>query len=154
MRFTLSIILLCLGLALPLRGQAPPLAWQMLPEALAEAATSNRPALVYVRAAWCSPCHRLERETFADSLVVRRLGRFARAKLTFDDADRTHRLGGYRRSEAEWSAHLGATSTPTLILLAPDGALLARHPGFLPPEGLLTLLDAALQAHTNTHLPR
>ena len=144
-----------LGSALPALGQAPPVPeWQSLPEALAEAAASKRPALVYVRAAWCAPCRQLERETFADPAVAARLSRFARAKLVFDDYDRTHRLGDYRLSEAAWAAHLGAEATPALILLAPDGSILARQTGFLPPTGLLKILDAALTTTTDATASR
>jgi thioredoxin-related protein len=64
--------------------------------------------------------------------------------LTIDDHDRTHRVGPYRLSEADWSTRLGAEATPTLILLAPDGGVLARYTGFLPADGLLPILDAAL----------
>ena len=125
-----------------------------MPEALADASASKRPALVYVHAAWCAPCRRLERETFADPAVAARLGRFARTKLTFDDYDRTHRLGAYRLSEAAWAAHLGAETTPALIVLAPDGSILARQTGFLPPAGLLPILDAALTTTTDATIPR
>ena len=140
---------------LPALGQVPPASeWEPLPEALADAAVSKRPALVYVHAAWCAPCRRLERETFADPAVAAHLRRFARAKLVFDDYDRTHRLGEYRLSEAAWAAHLGAEATPALILLAPDGAILARRTGFLPPDGLLPILDAALRTTTDTNTLR
>ena len=150
-KLNLNIAILLLGCALPALGQAPPvLEWGSLPEALADAATTKRPTLVYVHAAWCAPCRRLERETFADPAVAARLGRFARAKLTFDDYDRTHRLGDYRLSEAAWAARLGAETTPALIVLAPDGSFLTRQIGFLPPAGLLAILDAALTTTTTT----
>lgn len=120
--------------------------WEPLPDALAQAQRAGQPILVYVRAAWCAPCYRLERETFADPRVAQRLGHFARARLTLDDHDRHHRVGPYRLSEAEWSARFGAESTPTLVLLAPDGSVLARRVGFLEPAHLLPILDAALAA--------
>lgn len=129
--------------AQPEQQPTPPV-WGTLPEALAEAAASGGPVLVYVRADWCGPCRRLERETYVDPAVARRLSRFALARLTFDDHERHQRLGPYRLSEAAWAARLGADATPTLVFLAPDGAVLGRHTGFLPPAGLLPLLDAAL----------
>ena len=115
-----------------------------LPEALRAARQARTPVRVYVHAAGCGPCRRLERETFADPAVRARLGRFACAQLAFDDRDRQHRVGAYKLSEAEWSARLGAEATPTLVLLDPDGAVLGRSVGFLPPDGLLPILDAAL----------
>lgn len=121
----------------PLWAQAP--AWEPLAVALA----AGRPTLVYVQAPWCGPCRRLERETFADAAVDARLDRFALARLTIDDHDRTHRVGPYRLTEAAWAARLGAAATPTLVLLGPDGAVLGRVAGFVPPDVLLSILDAA-----------
>lgn len=136
------LAVVALALAVPTAAQG----WRPLPEALVVAEASHVPAVVYVQAPWCGPCRRLERETFADPAVARRLAQMALARLTIDDRDATHRVGPYRRSEAAWAARLGAEATPTLVLLAPDGAVLARHTGFLPPDGLLSILDAALAA--------
>lgn len=129
------------------------LEWRPLPEALAVARASGVPALVYVEAPWCGPCRALERETLADPSVEARLAQFALARLTIDDRDRTHRVGPYRLSEAAWAERLGAASTPTLVLLGPDGAVLGRHAGTLPPSGLLPLLGAALADAARTDLP-
>lgn len=147
----ITSLLLVLLASVP--GAAQPRPWDTLPDAFAQAAAEGRPVLVYVQAAWCAPCRRLERETFTDDAVGARLDRFARARLAFDDRDRMQRLGPYRLSEADWAARLGAEATPTLVLLAPDGAVLGRHTGFLPPAGLLPLLDAALADGDASLLP-
>lgn len=139
-RCSIFFVLVLVGAA----AAQPAQAWRTLPEALALAQADARPALVYVQAAWCGPCRRLERETFTDPTVSAALNRFALARLTVDDRDRVQVVGPYRLSEAEWAARLGADATPTLVLLAPDGAVLGRHTGFLPPSGLLPLLAAAL----------
>ncbi len=118
--------------------------WQTWTDAWSDATASSLPKLVYVRAAWCAPCRKLERETFSDPVVAERLRRFAQARITIDDFDSVQRLGGYRLSEAAWAARLGAETTPELILLAPDGAILARRSGFVPAAGLVSILDAAL----------
>lgn len=131
------------AVTLPTSAQ-PAAGWQSWSEAWSEAAASNRPTLVYVRAAWCAPCHRLERETFKDPAVIMRLHRFAQARLTIDDFDNVQRIGRYRLSEAAWAARIGADTTPALIVLAPGGAILARHKGYVPARGLVTILDAAL----------
>lgn len=127
--------------------------WGTLPEALAEAGGMRRPVVVYVRAAWCGPCRRLERETFTDPAVAARLAQFARARLSFDDGDHVQRVGPYRLTEAAWAARLGAEATPTLVFLAPDGAVLGRHTGFLPPSGLLPVLEAALSGIPTSNSP-
>ncbi|MEM6645335.1 MAG: thioredoxin fold domain-containing protein [Bacteroidota bacterium] len=141
----MALFVLFLSLLPTLQG-GPDVEWATLPEALSEAQTTQQPTLVYVQAAWCGPCRQLERETFSDARVQERLAQFSAAKLTFDDRDTKHRIGPYRLSEAEWSKRLGAASTPTLVVLSPDGGVLGSHTGFLPPDGLLPILDAALAA--------
>lgn len=142
-----------LALFLPLAAAAQPGVWRPLPEAIALSAAEDAPTLVYVQASWCAPCRRLERETFADPSVARRLARFVRARLTIDEHERTLRVAGYRLSEAEWAERLGAQATPSIVLLGPDGRLLGRHTGFLPPAGLLPILDAALRASAKSTTP-
>ncbi len=101
-----------------------------------------QPVLVYIQASWCGACRRLERETFADAQVRNQLRRWTLSALTIDDFDRLHRVGPYQLSEAAWATRLGIDTTPSFVLLRPDGSILARHTGFLPPDGLLTLLAA------------
>lgn len=137
------ILTILAGIVLPASAQTTA-KWQSWTDAWSEAAASDLPALVYVRAAWCSPCRKLERETFSDPAVELRLRRFAQARLTIDDFDSVQRLGAYRLSEAAWAARIGAESTPALIVLAPGGAILARHSGYVPARGLVSILDAAL----------
>lgn len=118
--------------------------WLRLDAAFVRSAEKGIPTLVYVQAAWCGPCRRMERTTFADPAIAARLNGFALARLSLDAYDDFVAVGDYRLSEAGWAARLGADATPTLILLSPDGAILGRQTGFLPADGLAPILDAAL----------
>lgn len=140
-RITHTLLLLALT---PLAAAQSVLPWTTFPGALTDADASNRPVLVYAHADWCAPCHRLQHETFADAAVRERLARFALARLDLDDRDSEQQVGPYRLSPAEWAERLGVEAPPTLVLLAPDGAVLGRVTGFLEPEPLLSILDAAL----------
>lgn len=139
MPFRLAIFLTLCIVGAP-RADAQALHWRSLSQAFA----AEQPVVVFVRAPWCGPCRQLERETFTDPAIAERLARFSLTRLTIDDHDRMHRVGPYRLSEADWAARLGAERTPTLILLSPDGAILGRQTGWLPPSLLAPILDAAL----------
>ena len=134
-----KILLLFLIGAGPCYAQA---ALDWLPFAEAMQTSHQQPTMVYVQAPWCGPCRQLERSTFSDAMVQEALGGWALAKLTIDDHDRTHRVGPYVKSEADWADKLGATTTPTLIFLRSDGGILARRTGVLPPEALIDMLAA------------
>ncbi len=136
------LLLLSFSLAGTAFAQPSDAEWLRLDAAFAQSALSGTPTLVYVQAAWCGPCRQMEQETFADPNIAARLNGFALARLTLDAYDDYVTVGGYRLSEADWAARLGADATPTLILLAPDGSILGRHTGFLPPDGLAPILDA------------
>ncbi|MEM1128606.1 MAG: thioredoxin fold domain-containing protein [Bacteroidota bacterium] len=117
---------------------AAPTTWVTLPVALQAAAVEERPVLLYVRAPWCGPCALLERDVFP--AVEPLLNQVERARLTFDDHDTLHRVGDVTQSEAAWAAHYGATATPTLVLLQPDGQVITRLTGTPDAEGLGLLL--------------
>ena len=73
-------------------------------------------------------------------------------KLTFDDFDREHRIGNECLSEAAWAARLGADDTPALVLFRPDGSIMARNTGFVPPAGLIEILSVASFSLSNNAL--
>lgn len=138
MRITTLIIFLILT------GNRVSPEWSSFPEALRLAQEEEKPVIVYVHAPWCGPCLRLERETFADQDVQQRLHRMARANLRIDAHDRIQRYAGYRLSEAEWAMRLGVETTPALVFLTSDGAVLGVHAGFIAPEELIAVLDEVL----------
>ena len=120
------------------------LPWMPFGKAAELAASEDRPAIVYVYALWCGPCRRFQGETLRDAEVRDRLTRFVPSRLNIQDQDQTHRVAGRRMTESQWAAHLGVASTPAVVALAPDGSVLFRYAGFLPPAEFLLLLDAVL----------
>lgn len=123
--------------------------WLQFQEGVARAQKADKPIFLMVGAPWCGPCARLKSETYPDPLVARAMRAFVPVELTIDDWDRKQRIGPYRLTEAAWSERLGAAETPTLLVLTSDLQVLGRHTGFLPPEGLLPILNAAARAASN-----
>ncbi|MEM1043282.1 MAG: thioredoxin family protein [Bacteroidota bacterium] len=142
-RRTLILLLLAVAASAQPEPQAD-LPWTTLPGAFADAAATDRPIVVYAHADWCAPCHRIEQTTFAAAAVRARFERFVLARLDLDDRDSKQQVGPYRLSPAAWAGRLGVEAPPSLVLLAPDGAVLGRVTGFLEPDALLPILDAAL----------
>ncbi len=112
--------------------------WNSLPEALSTTEAEARPILIYVHAAWCGPCLRMERDVFPS--VQPLLDRFARAELDFDDHETALTVGDVTRSPFAWAQHFGAEAPPALILLDTDGNRLTQVTGFVDTDGLAVLL--------------
>ncbi|MEZ4700934.1 MAG: thioredoxin fold domain-containing protein [Rhodothermales bacterium] len=112
--------------------------WRSLGAAFEESAQTNKPILVYIRAPWCGPCARMERDVFP--AVSPALALFTPAALRIDDGAARHRIGGELLSEQAWANRLGAEATPTLVFLAPDGAVITRTSGFVDADSLGLLL--------------
>lgn len=125
------------------------LAWQTLPQALENMATTRRPVLIYVQAPWCGPCRRMERDVFPPLTPL--LARFILARLDFDEHDAQFELNGVTQSAAAWARHLGADTTPCFIFLDRNGSVITRTTGFIEPQGfglLLAYVATGAQRHT------
>ncbi len=90
-----------------------------------EASTSGSPIVLDLFTVWCKPCAALEKEVFANPSVVAALAKH-KAKLIRYDAERGE---GLPVAEA-YNVH----EYPTVLVLAPDGTLLARVTGQSPDE--------------------
>jgi hypothetical protein len=121
--------------------------WQRdLQAAQAEARRQGRPLFLYFDAAWCSWCHRYERDTLRDPAVRRALRRrTVPVRIDWDARpDLVHRFGG--------------RGLPFNVLLAPDGQVLRTFTGILAPADLIALLrqptaDQSGQASGRGHRP-
>ena len=103
--------------------------------ALAAAATSKKPVLVYVYAAWCPWCRRLDREVYPTGGVSGAVAQyFEPVRVDGEDTTRNLRFGGLTLSNAQFAAALGAQGYPFTAFLTPDGALLTKLPGFSPAD--------------------
>lgn len=110
------------------------------PATFERARRERRILVVKVSAAWCHWCHVMERETFADPRVARRIeARFLAVKV---DADARPDLAE-RYAEYRW---------PATIFLTPEARTITALRGYRGPDDFLAVLDeveaAAAQGRT------
>jgi thiol-disulfide isomerase/thioredoxin len=102
-------------------------------EALAKARASGRPIMVDFWADWCGWCHRLDRTTYVDPVVVRKSQDFVPVKVDTEGS----------RREVAISEKYDVATLPTIAFLSPSGRLILRVTGFQGPGQLPSAMDDA-----------
>jgi thiol:disulfide interchange protein DsbD len=102
------------------------------PQALAQARSEGRPAVVDFRADWCLPCLEMEKTTFVSPAVAARAGAFTMLRADVTDAS--------KETDALLSSY-GVLGVPTTLFFSPDGTEQHRMVGYVSPEEFARMLD-------------
>jgi thioredoxin-like negative regulator of GroEL len=127
-----------LAMTLLLTGPAPSagIKWERsFEEALKKAKASRKPILVDFWADWCGWCHRLDKTTYVDPVVVRKAEEFVAVKVNTEG----------NRKESEVAIRYDVQSLPTILFLSPEGRQVHRLNGFQGPGQFPRTLDQALE---------
>lgn len=117
---------------------APPVAiqWERnFEQAAKKARKAGKPIIVDFWADWCGWCHRLDKTTYADPWVARKVQDFVAAKVDTEGS----------RKERDVAVKYQVTSLPTIVFLSPMGRQLGRVNGFQGPGQFPRTLEAAMQ---------
>jgi protein disulfide-isomerase len=98
--------------------------------ALAQARKTGKPILIDVNATWCGPCKMMKREVFDKPSFAQEANRWVLWNM---DGDRHATLANF----------YGANGFPTLIVLKPNGKLVARELGYNGPSATLSFIRRA-----------
>jgi thioredoxin-like negative regulator of GroEL len=136
MTSALALSLLLAGGASEVPLPPPPtIKWEKsFEEALKKARKAGKPVIVDFWADWCDWCHRLDRSTYVDPWVVRKVQDFVAVKVNTEGS----------RKELEVARRYHVSSLPTILFLSPEGRQLLRVP-FQGPGQFPRTLEIALQ---------
>ncbi|MGD9881417.1 MAG: DUF255 domain-containing protein [Reyranella sp.] len=125
---------LMLILAAGARAETPSLDWQKWDNALFDrAAREDRYILLHMAAVWCHWCHVMERTTYRDPAIQKRIAEKFIPVRVDQDADPAL---SYRYESWGW---------PATIMLDKDGNEIFKRRGYLPPELFGKLLTAVIE---------
>lgn len=111
----------------------PTPAWQTWSAGLfARAQTENRFVLLDLEAVWCHWCHVMEETTYRDPKVTELLAKKYIPVRVDQDAN------------PDLAARYGDWGWPATIVFAPDGSEIVKRRGYIPPEGMASLLQAII----------
>ena len=106
--------------------------------AMQAALAAGRPVMLEFSAAWCVPCHELDRSTFTDRRVIERSRDFTVFKVDLTRYDSP--------GSKELKARFGVTGVPEIVFFRPGGGEVheARVIGFIPPGPFVERMEAVL----------
>ena len=112
--------------------------WTGIEQAKAVAMRSHRPILYEFSAAWCGPCHALEREVFMDPELAAKINsRFVAVKVI----DRQREDGRNSSIVQQLMDLYRVNGFPTVVIAAADGIARDRSVGFPGRDGFAEFID-------------
>lgn len=133
----LSIISQTTFLPLQASETKSPIVWQDWTDDLFQKAqTENKFVILDLEAVWCHWCHVMEETTYVDPKVVELLqAKYIPVRVDQD----AHPDLSLRYENWGW---------PATIIFAPDGTELVKRRGYIPPQGMSSLLQAVIDDPT------
>jgi len=124
------------------QGQGPPrlVHWVPLEKAAPAAAASGKPTLYDFTAAWCPPCHRLDKEGWSEEeLAALANQRFVPTRVM----DRSREEGKNPPLVEQLQRRYNVDAFPTLVVAGADGKEISRMEGWEGRDALEKFLEGA-----------
>ena len=137
----MALRIFMLTLILPfLLASAPVVHWQKYNQGLQQAKTENKYVLIQFYATWCELCHQMEQDLFTQTALNQKLkAHFIAVRVNLDSNQQVV-YQGRKLPEKRLFIEYQVPGPPTLVILQPDGKVIARIPGLLSALELDLLL--------------
>lgn len=112
--------------------------WTDIDQAAAASTRSHRPILYEFSAAWCGPCHLLEREVFMDPDLSAKINR---RYIAVKVIDRQREEGRNSDNVQRLMDRYGVNAFPTVVIAARDGSVQDRTVGYPGRDQFAAFLD-------------
>ena len=129
---------------------APPEGYRFLSltEATQQAASENKPMLLYFGRYGCSTCRKMHAEVFVDTALSAKLNRdFVLAYVDTESGNRIRLGNGETTTEMQFAARSRILGTPTFVFFSPEQKPLIKKAGFQSVAQMSQYGDYILDNH-------
>jgi thiol:disulfide interchange protein len=124
------------------KSPAPSIKWQSYKQALDKIRKDNSIMFIDVYADWCLPCKIMDKSTYPDSAVVRKITQhFVPVKLDSDSEELIECNNWPRTTNTCATSHWRLAGVPSIALIGPSGNYILSVTQYLSAEDLNLLLD-------------
>lgn len=110
--------------------------------ALVKAKAEKKPVFIDFYTDWCGWCKKLDKETYADADVQKKLREgWVSIKVNAEDGTKRGTFNGKAMTYPELTRHFQVQGFPALLFLDKDGKPAGMIPGFLPAKEFGRALD-------------
>ena len=102
---------------------------------------SKKPAVIDFYADWCIWCKTMDKETFGNPMVTKKMSKDYIAIRVDVEKNETIVYNNNKFTAQEFAAYCGVEELPTLVFMDKEGQLVTRIPGYIKSDVFLSLLD-------------
>jgi len=117
-----------------------PVTWHDFAEGLKQAKSDRKLVVADFYATWCGPCKMMEKRTFKDPRVLKRLHDVVPVRV---DAEETAPRGGLKGEDL--ALRYAIEVYPTIVVMDGTGHELARNTGAMSPDQFLEWIDSVIE---------
>ncbi|HPI15809.1 MAG TPA: thioredoxin fold domain-containing protein [Spirochaetota bacterium] len=115
--------------------------WKGFEEGVKIAKSENKPAVIDFYASWCHWCTVMEKDTFANADVVKKLSEdFVPIKIDMESS-KTISIHGRSLKPADFAAMMGVRGLPSLVFMDKNGEFITQIPGYIKADTFLPILS-------------
>lgn len=125
-------------------GQGSPkttVQWKSYEEGMKIVRSEKKPAVIDFYASWCHWCVVMEKDTFANAGVVKKLStEFVPMKIDMESS-KPISIHGQSLKPQDFAAMMGVRGLPTIVFVDKNGEIITSIPGYIKADTFLPLLS-------------